>query len=109
MDKMDIPFISAVELGQLIRTREISPVEATQAYLDRIEEVDGKLNSYITVCGDAALKTAGKIEIDIRNGNITGPLQGVPYAVKDQFWTKGILTTGGAKILDDFVPDKTRQ
>ncbi|MQF70356.1 Asp-tRNA(Asn)/Glu-tRNA(Gln) amidotransferase GatCAB subunit A, partial [SAR202 cluster bacterium AD-804-J14_MRT_500m] len=104
MNNLDIPFLSAMELGHLIRTREISPIEATQAYLDRIEEIDGKLNSYITVCRSAALNTAEKVEEDVRSGNFKGPLQGVPYAVKDQFWTKGVLTTGGAKILDDFVP-----
>ena len=50
MNKSEIPFLPATHLAQLIRAREVSPVEATQAYLDRIEQVDGKLNSYITVC-----------------------------------------------------------
>ena len=56
MDKQDIPFLSATELSRLIQTREVSPVEATEAYLDRIQQVDTKLNSYITVTRDEALQ-----------------------------------------------------
>ena len=106
MSKAEIPFLSAVELGERIRKREVSPVEATEAYLDRIEQMDGKLNSYITVCRDEALESARRAEAEIGSGNHRGPLHGVPYAVKDQFWTKGILTTGASKVLEDFVPEE---
>jgi aspartyl-tRNA(Asn)/glutamyl-tRNA(Gln) amidotransferase subunit A len=104
MDKTDIPFLSAAALGELIRKKDISPVEAATAYLDRIDAVDGELHSYITVCRDEALQAAREAEQAVARGEWRGPLHGVPYAVKDQFWTKGIRTTGGSRLLADFVP-----
>ena len=106
MDSSEIPFLSASELSRLIESREVSPVQATQAYLQRIAEVDGKLNSYITVTGEHALEAARQAEAEIEAGNYRGPLHGLPLAVKDQFNTAGILTTGGSAILRDFVPDE---
>src|SRR5262245_37981584 len=99
MQKADLPFLSASALGTLLQTREVSPVEATEAYLERIEAVDGALHSYITVCRDSALQAARTAEQAIRGGQYLGPLHGVPFAVKDQFWTAGILTTCGSKLL----------
>ena len=58
MDKKELPFLTASQLSRLIETKEVSPVEATEAYLDRIEAVDPKLNSYITVTGEQALEAA---------------------------------------------------
>jgi aspartyl-tRNA(Asn)/glutamyl-tRNA(Gln) amidotransferase subunit A len=104
MDKADIPFLPTSELGALIQKKEVSPVEATQAYLDRVDQIDGKLNSYITLCAEQALASARNAENAITQGDYLGPLHGVPYAVKDQFWTKGLLTTGGSRILAGFVP-----
>ena len=104
MDKSQIPFLSATDLAALIKTREVSPVEATEAYLERIPEIDGKLNSYITVTGERALTDARKAEQEIITGNYRGPMHGIPIAIKDQVNTKGILTTGGSAILKDFVP-----
>ncbi len=95
-----------MELGGLIRRREVSPVEAAEAYLERIDEVDGRLNSYITVCRDEALEAAKEAERAIAAGDYLGPLHGVPFAVKDQFWTKGVRTTGGSRILADFTPQE---
>ena len=106
MDKSQLPFLSATELGSLIQSREVSPVEATEAYLERIPRIDGKLNSYITVTTDRALADAKKAEQEIVSGKYRGPMHGVPIAVKDQVYTKGILTTGGSTILKDFVPDE---
>ena len=106
MDKSQLPFLSATELGSLIKSREVSPVEATEAYLERIPQIDGKLNSYITVTPDRALADAKKAEQEIVSGKYRGPMHGVPIAVKDQMYTKGILTTGGSTILKDFVPDE---
>src|SRR5919108_1340058 len=106
MNKADIPFLSATALGELIRQREISPVEATEAYLERIDAIDGTLHSYITVCRQEALQAARAAEQELTRGEYRGPLHGVPYAVKDQFWTKGLLTTGGSTILGDFVPSE---
>jgi aspartyl-tRNA(Asn)/glutamyl-tRNA(Gln) amidotransferase subunit A len=106
MNKADVPFLSAAALGELIRRKEISPLEATTAYLDRIDAVDGKLHSYITVCRDEALRDAREAEQAIAHGEWRGPLHGVPYAVKDQFWTNGIRTTGGSRLLADFIPNQ---
>ena len=104
MDKADIPFLPASELAGLIEKRDVSPVEAAEAYLERIDRVDGKLNSYITVSADHALESAKAAETEIAGGGYRGPMHGIPYAVKDQFNTRGILTTGGSSILKDFVP-----
>ena len=106
MDKGDIPFLSATDLSRLIEGKEVSPVEAVEAYLERIDQVDGKLNSYVTVCREDALKAAREAEQAITRGNYLGPMHGVPTAVKDQFYTKGIRTTAGSTILWDFVPDE---
>jgi aspartyl-tRNA(Asn)/glutamyl-tRNA(Gln) amidotransferase subunit A len=104
MNKADLPFLSAAALGELIRRREVSPLEATEAYLDRIDALDAKLHSYITVCRDEALQAARQATEAIAQGTYLGPLHGVPVAVKDQFWTKGVRTTGGSRLLADFVP-----
>ena len=106
MDQAQIPFLSATELSGLIRSGEVSPVEATQAYLDRIEQVDGQLNSYITVTRDEALAQARQAEQDIAAGQRRSPMHGIPVAVKDQFNTQGIRTTNGSTIHRDFIPDE---
>ncbi len=106
MDKKDIPFLTATELSNLIAAKEVSPVEAAEAYLDRIDDLDFQFNSYLTVSRGEALRAAREAEDEIMRGNIRGPMHGVPIAVKDQMWTKGIRTTGGSRILADFVPDE---
>jgi aspartyl-tRNA(Asn)/glutamyl-tRNA(Gln) amidotransferase subunit A len=105
MNKADLPFLSAASLGELIRKRDVSPFEATEAYLERIEAMDKRLHSYITVCREDALQAARQAEAAIGRGEYLGPMHGIPFAVKDQFWTKGIRTTGGSKLLADFIPD----
>src|SRR3984893_17893654 len=90
-------------LSQKLRAKEISPIELTQAYLDRIEAVDERIISYITVTADVAREMARKAEAEITAGR--GPFHGVPIGCKDLCYTKGILTTGGSKILGAFVPD----
>ena len=106
MDKKELPFLTASQLSKLIETKEVSPVEATEAYLDRIQQVDPKLNSYITVTGEQAFESARQAEQEIAAGRHRGPLHGVPLAVKDQFNTAGIRTTGGSSILKDNIPDE---
>ena len=106
MDKAQLPFLSATELSAMIKSRRVSPVDAAEAYLRRIDEVDGKLNSYITVCGDEALAQARRAQEEIASGGYRGPMHGVPVAVKDQFYTAGVRTTGGSAILEDFVPEE---
>ena len=106
MDKQDIPFLSASELSRLIESRDVSPVEATEAYLARIDQLDSQLNSYITVTAEDALAAAREAEQQIARGGYRGPMHGVPLGVKDQFFTKGVRTTGGARVLADFVPEE---
>jgi Asp-tRNA(Asn)/Glu-tRNA(Gln) amidotransferase A subunit family amidase len=106
MDKADLPFLSASDLSRLIESKEVSPVEATEAYLDRIDSLDFKFNAYLTVTREQALTAAKEAEREIVEGNHRGPMHGVPVAVKDQMNTAGIRTTGGSRLLSDFVPDQ---
>ncbi len=106
MDRSELAFLSAAELGGLIERREVSPVEVTEAYLRRIDDLDFKLNAFITVFRAGAMREAREAEEAIGRGEYRGPLHGVPVAIKDQFWTKGVRTTGGSRILEDFVPEE---
>ena len=105
MERNEIPFLAATELAEMYRSGQVSPVEATEAYLSRIEQVDPALNSYITVTAEQARAEARQAESEISAGQHRGPLHGVPVAVKDQFCTSGVATTGGSEILRDYVPD----
>ena len=105
MTPAEIPFLSASELADAIRAGDVSPVEAVDAYLERIELVGDKLNAYITVCADEARADARQMEAEAAAGNFRGPLHGVPVGVKDQIHTAGIRTTDASKIRADFVPD----
>ena len=106
MADSELIYLSATELGRRIRRREISPADAAEAYLRRIEQVEPTLNAYIAVLGDQALESARKAEAEIAAGMDRGPLHGVPVAVKDQIHTAGILTTSASKLRADFVPDE---
>ena len=106
MDRSELPLLSVAELSRRIEVRELSPVELTEAYLERIEKVDPKLNAYITVTADEAMNAAREAEAEIVGGRYRGPLHGIPVAVKDQMWTKGIRTTNASTLLKDFVPDE---
>jgi len=105
MDKAGIPFLSVAQLGGLIESREVSPVEVVESYLDRIESLNSRLYAYLTICGDQALQSARESERELSQGESRGPLHGVPVAVKDQLNTAGIRTTSGTPIFNDFVPD----
>jgi aspartyl-tRNA(Asn)/glutamyl-tRNA(Gln) amidotransferase subunit A len=104
MVSSDIAFLSAAETAKAIRTKQVSPVEVVQAYLARIARLDTTLHAYITVLQEAALSAARQAEQQLMGGARLGPLFGVPVAVKDQFWTRGILTTNGSRAYRDFVP-----
>jgi Asp-tRNA(Asn)/Glu-tRNA(Gln) amidotransferase A subunit family amidase len=102
----DLAFLSAAETAAAIVSRHVSPVDVVQAYLARIERLDGHLHAYITVRPDEALAAARQAEQALGRGGTLSPLFGVPMAVKDQFWTKGILTTNGSRVYRDFVPSE---
>jgi aspartyl-tRNA(Asn)/glutamyl-tRNA(Gln) amidotransferase subunit A len=101
---MEAALKSIAELSRLIEAGEISPVELTRQTLQRIERIDPHLNSYITTTADIALCQAETAEREIHAGGRRGPLHGIPYALKDLFFTRGIKTTAGSKIFADFVP-----
>ena len=93
------------ELAHLVRTKQVSPVELTNLYLERIDKFDGQLKSYITVLADDARREAEAAEQAVSAGQTLGQLHGVPMAYKDEFYTKGVLTTCGSIILSEFFPD----
>lgn len=94
----------ATKLAELIRTKEISPVEVVQAHLDRIAAVDPKVNAIVTVA-DSALAQARAAEADVLAGRALGPLHGVPFTVKDSIDTAGVATQRGSPIFKGRVPD----
>jgi len=100
----ELHYLELVEVGQRIQRKELSPVEVTQAQLDRIEKVDGALQSYVIVMAEQALADARQAEAEIARGHIRGPLHGVPVAVKDLCWTEGVATAAGMTLYKDFVP-----
>lgn len=105
MTKKEICFLTISQLADIIQRRELSPVDVTQALLDRIEDLNPKLNAYILVLKDAALQMAAEAERSIVQGNYFGPLHGVPISLKDIVVTNGVRTTCGSKVLRNYIPD----
>ena len=104
MARSELPLHSVSSLASLIESKEVSPVEVVETYLQRIDDLDFKFNSFITVLHQRALDEASQAEREIQAGKYRGPMHGIPVGVKDQIWTKGIRTTGGARITADSVP-----
>jgi len=100
----EIIFSDATRLAELIRTREVSPVEVVQAHLDRIGSVDPSINAIVTVA-DGALEAAKVAEQAVIEGRKLGPLHGVPFTVKDSIDTAGVLTQRGSPIFKGRVPE----
>ena len=100
----DLAYLSVEALGERLRRRELSPVEITRVYLERIAAFDPALHAFITVTGEQVLEDAALAEREIAAGRYRGPLHGVPLAIKDLFYTAGVRTTAGSRILADFVP-----
>lgn len=106
---MDMMSMTAVELGKKIASGEISVAEATQASLDRIKKLEEDYHSFVTVDEQGALKQAEIIQKKIKDGELTGPLAGVPVAIKDNMCIDGMLTTCSSKILYNFKPTFTAE
>ncbi len=104
MDTRNLCRQTIAEQARLIHRKEVSPVEVVSSVLQQIEKLNSRVNAYITVMPEEALTAARKAEEEIASGQDRGPLHGIPVAVKDLFYTRGIRTTGGSKILKDFVP-----
>lgn len=105
----DILKMTAVELGKKIKAGEVSVLDAVNACLDNIEKFDSKYNCFVTVDREGAIAQAEEIQKKIASGELTGPLAGVPVAIKDNMCTEGMLTTCSSKILSNFVPTYTAE
>lgn len=106
---MDLMSLTAVELGRKIKAKEVTVREAVLAAYDKIDEKEAELNCYVTTTREAALAKADEVQAKIDAGELTGPLAGVPVAIKDNMCTKGVLTTCSSRILENFVPTFTAE
>jgi aspartyl-tRNA(Asn)/glutamyl-tRNA(Gln) amidotransferase subunit A len=106
MDELEICYMSAGDLSRLVSKKEISPVEIVDAHLSRIQATEPVLNSFITLLADEAGASARQAERDIQSGRYRGPLHGIPVGLKDLYNTRGVRTTSGSKIFDNFLPEE---
>ncbi len=102
---MDLTYMALVEASDLIAKKVISSEELTQAHLERISELDTRLNCFITLTPETALERAREMDAEIQRGIYRGPMHGVPIALKDLFETRGIPTTAGSLFFKDWVPE----
>jgi aspartyl-tRNA(Asn)/glutamyl-tRNA(Gln) amidotransferase subunit A len=105
MKALDLEGLTISEIAPLIRKKQISPLELTRRYLDRIKTLNPVLNAYLAITEDSAVAAARKAEREITKGNYRGPLHGIPFSIKDNIAVKGVTATAGSKILSDWVPD----
>ena len=103
---MDLNYLTLAEAAKLVRDRDLSPVDLTQAHLDRIALIEPRLNCFITQTPQAALERARSAESEIQSGEYRGPLHGIPLALKDLFETRGIRTTAGSLFYTDWIPEE---
>ncbi|HLC29549.1 MAG TPA: amidase, partial [Dehalococcoidia bacterium] len=106
MRSEELHYLSIAEAAARIKAGTLSPVELTQALLRRVEGLDKELNVFITLFWDKALASAQQAEQEIRSGQYRGPLHGIPVALKDLVYTKGVRTTGGSRVLTTFLPEE---
>src|SRR5688500_14888780 len=105
MQDKELAFTSAWELRGMMGARKVSSVEVTEVYLQRIEEMNSKLNAYLTVDGEGAMAQAREADGRLAKGD-KAPMLGVPIAIKDLELTEGLRTTMGSLVYKDFVPDR---
>ena len=101
----ELVHLTATEASRMLHSEHGPPIELVDAFLARIERVDGRIKSYLLVDADGARAKARAAEAEIRAGRWRGPLHGIPYAVKDAFYTKGLRTCANSRVLLDMVPD----
>src|SRR5918995_5087252 len=94
-----------MHLSKLIASRKISSLEVVDATIERIQELNPKLNAFITILDESARRDAKHADSLIKQGKYLGPLHGIPISLKDLIYIKGVRSTSGSKILTDFVPD----
>ena len=100
----ELPLLDLAEASLAVQKKEVSPVALTRACLERIEQLNPRLNAFITVTADSALESASVAEAEIARGEWKGPLHGIPLAVKDLVETAGVRTTAASGVLKDYVP-----
>ena len=105
MTQEQLAGLTISNISARIKKREISPVDLTKLFLERIEKLNPVLNAYVTLTSDQALADAKKAEKEILKRKYRGPLHGIPISIKDNIATKGVRTTAGSKILAEWVPD----
>ena len=105
MSRDELAQLTIKEASALVQKREVSPVELIDATLERVDRLQPTLNAFITVMHDQARRDARRAEAEIARGRYKGPLHGIPVSLKDLYYTRGIRTTAGSKVLADFVPD----
>jgi aspartyl-tRNA(Asn)/glutamyl-tRNA(Gln) amidotransferase subunit A len=105
----ELAFLSIEQAAGLLRKRALSPLELVEAALGRIERFNSNLHAFLTILTEQARQQAKRAEREMRRGETRGPLHGIPISLKDNFYTRGIRTTAGSKILADFVPDADSQ
>ena len=106
MADASLTLLTVAQLAKHLRGRDVSPVEVAQAFIERIDALEPRLNAFITKMPDQALAAARQAEQEIGQGNYRGPLHGIPVGFKDLFWTAGVRTTSGSRVTADFVPDE---
>ncbi len=104
MKAQELTTLTVAEAARLLERRELSPVELTEACLERIQALEPRLNAFITVTGEEALATARERQEELARGQRRGPLHGIPMALKDLIDTAGVRTTAGSRILAERVP-----
>ncbi|HET6933624.1 MAG TPA: amidase [Candidatus Angelobacter sp.] len=102
----ELPLLDLAAVSQAVQKKEVSPVEITEACLSRIEQLDPRLNAFITVTAESAIEEARRAEAEIARGEWKGPLHGVPLAVKDLAETAGVRTTAASKVLEHHIPSE---
>ena len=105
MQANELCYLSIAAAAGLLESKQLSPVELVAAHLERIEQTDGRLNSFITLLADEAMAAAADAEGAVQRGEYRGVLHGIPIGLKDLYYTKGVRTTVGSKIMREFVPD----
>ncbi|MDZ4230998.1 MAG: amidase [Dehalococcoidales bacterium] len=106
MENLEICYLPVVEMVEAVKSKKLSPVEIMDAVLSRIERLNPEINAYCTLVADSARQQAKEAEARVMKGEITGPLHGIPVSIKDLLFTRGIRTTGGSRIYQDFVPEQ---